>query len=220
MDSEIKEKEALREKVLGKAEELFRQYGIRSVTMNDIARKLGISKKTIYLMFRDKTELVRIVTQRMCEQDHQEMENVRKIASDAIDSFMRWTENLKKIFEELNPSLIYDIEKYYPASYEIHQEYKEKFHSYFLENMKRGIKEGLFRPEINVEILSVLWIQEVTMATDEKIFPRDKFDLFTIYLETTEHFLRGIVTLEGFQRLEAYHKQNMPNHTNHEKPKY
>ncbi|MEO1655849.1 MAG: hypothetical protein AAFU64_20070, partial [Bacteroidota bacterium] len=111
-------------------------------------------------------------------------------------------------------------EKYYPASYEIHEEYKGKFHTFFLENMERGIEEGLFRPEIDVEILSVLWMQEIRMASDEKIFPRDKFDLLKIYLETTEHFLRGIVTLEGFQSLEAYQQQNMPNHTNHEKPNY
>lgn len=215
MHSEVKEKEEVRQKILTQAQELFMKYGIRSVTMNDIAKELGMSKKTIYKYFNDKNEIVTLVTEQQCARDMADIIRLQEEARDAIDAILKISVHFRKVYENMNPSMIYDMEKYHPNAWKVSEKKRDvAILEQFTGNMRRGIEEGLYRSGINIELLSRMHIKQMELASNEKIFPPDQFDFLDIHLEIVEHFIRGIVTREGFEKLESY--QNLSNDNNHE----
>ncbi|MDX2304025.1 MAG: TetR/AcrR family transcriptional regulator [Microscillaceae bacterium] len=208
---EIDLKEKLKENILNTSENLFRKYGIRSVTMSDIAHELGISKKTIYQYYKDKNEIVCLMIERVHARDLRDIHQIQQQAENAIDGVLKMNVHFQKIYGHTNPSMVYDIEKYHPEAWLIAQKYdKEGYLRSILENLERGIAEGFYRKEINTAFIAIWRIEQFNLACNEKIFPRDQFDLWSNFVEMTELFLRGIVTLEGFQLLEKY--KNQQNH--------
>ncbi len=215
MDSVTKEKEGIQEKILNRAQTLFLRYGIRSVAMNDIAKELGISKKTIYQYFKDKDEIVCLVVEKMWQQDLRDIERITQESEDAIAATVRLSKYFKEMYEHINPSLSYDLKKYHPNAWLIEKRYHEnEILNYTRQNLEWGIAEGLYREKINVEVMAIMHIKKMEIICDEKIFPRDQFDLWNLHYEILEHFLRGIVTLKGFQLLETYQSQLELNHEN------
>ncbi|NJO01637.1 MAG: hypothetical protein HC880_08055 [Bacteroidia bacterium] len=151
----------------------------------------------------------------MCQRDHQDVERLEQEAANAIDAVIKTTQHFKKIYENINPSLIYDIEKYHPLAWTVHQKYREmKVLTAFKRNIERGIGEGLYRENIDPELLAILHLHQIEWACNVDIFPPEKFDLLNVHLALTEHFIRGIVTRQGFEKLEDY--INQANHYNHE----
>lgn len=204
MKPESKEEEN-KEKILKAADELFRKYGLRSVTMNDIAKALGISKKTIYQYFRDKNEIACLVAENMCQEDAQWVEMMEDKADNAIEAVMKMTEYMKEMQNKINPTLVYDAEKYYPDVSVIYH----RFHGDFLykaicKNLTRGIQDGLYRKDLNIDLVATMRIASFEIMVNEKFFPRDKYNLLEIGSEITEYFVRGLLTLKGFQLLEHY----------------
>ncbi|CAH0996331.1 hypothetical protein EMA8858_02462 [Emticicia aquatica] len=194
----------VRERILKAAEELFMKFGIRSVTMDEIASELGISKKTIYLHFEDKDAIVHEVATIIMACDQIESNRIYEIAENPIDEVFREIEMFKNHAAALNPVVVYDLKKYYPKTWQLFQQHKQTI---FLElakrNLKEGIEQGLYRSEINIEILSRLRIEEIDFTFDQSIFPHEKFNQFDVQKAFIDHFLRGIVTERG---LEIYHK--------------
>ena len=159
----------VRERILKAAEELFMKFGIRSVTMDEIASELGISKKTIYLHFEDKDAIVHeVATARMmCEKDI--CEEIYEKASNPIDEVCREIEMLKTHAGALNPVVIYDLKKYYPKTWQLFQQHKQTiFLDITRRNLQEGVKQGLYRPEINIEILSRLRMEEIDFAFERQ----------------------------------------------------
>jgi TetR/AcrR family transcriptional regulator, cholesterol catabolism regulator len=195
----------VRERILKAAEELFMKFGIRSVTMDEIASELGMSKKTIYLHFEDKDAIVHeVATSRMMgEKDI--CEEIYKEAMNPIDEVCREIEMLKTHSAALNPVVIYDLKKYYPKTWALFQQHKQTI---FLEitkrNLKEGVEQGLYRNEINIEILSRLRMEEIDFAFDQSAFSLEKFSQFEVHKTFIDHFLRGVVTQKGLAIYEAY----------------
>lgn len=192
-------------RILLTAAALFTRYGIKSVTMDDVAAELGISKKTIYQHFADKDEIVYQVVQLELEKDQCEYEELDKVSENTIEKIMRSADMMRVQFAAMNPSLIFDVKKYHPRAWRIFQEHKQKF---LLESIRqdllRGIQEGLFRPDLNVEILSRLRMEEIEMGFDYQLFPPDKFNLLDIQLVFLDHFIRGILSEHGVVIYESY----------------
>ena len=130
----------VRERILNTAEELFSKFGIRSVTMDEIASELGISKKTIYLNFEDKDAIVHeVASSRMtCEQT--ESERIYKESENPIDQFFKEIEVFRTHAATLNPMVLYDLKKYHPKTWQLFQQHKQ---SVFLEIVKRNLREGV-----------------------------------------------------------------------------
>lgn len=195
----------VRERILKAAEELFMKFGIRSVTMDEIASELGISKKTIYLHFEDKDSIVHeVATQRMiCEKV--ECEEIYEKAANPIDEVCREIEMLKTHAAALNPVVIYDLKKYYPKTWQLFQQHKQ---TVFLEitkrNLKEGVEQGLYRREINIDILSKLRMEEIDFAFDQSVFPHEKFNQYDVHKTFIDHFLRGIITNRGLEIYQEY----------------
>jgi len=200
-------------KILETAEKLFKKYGIRSVTMDDIAREISISKKTIYQAFKDKNEIVKSVIERLIERESRDVQEIADNAKDAIEATLKLADYITTYHSDLNPAFMYDIEKYYPEACLIHKKYIEnKVFHYVKSNMNRGVKEGLYIAECNYDILARLQISQIIMIFNEDLFPLKEYSLVEVHLETIGHFLRGILTKKGFEIFEKYNNETKTLH--------
>ena len=187
-----------KQKIIVKAEELFRLYGVKSVTMDEIARELGMSKKTLYQSFRDKDSLVSAATQYMIDCDKAEFEAIRSEAGNSIEQLFLISKCLRKNFENMNPSILFDLKRYHPQAWEIFLDMKESFFKQtVIDVLNQGISEGFFRPEINVDILTILRVEQVQMSFDPRIFPKDRYDFKEVQIQFFDHFVNGIMTDKG-----------------------
>jgi len=203
------EEQDTKDKILKGAEELFMKYGVRSISMDDIARHLSVSKKTLYQHFADKEDIVTMVAKAHMQRSWTEFDEIRKSSKNAIDELSRISVCLKRNMEDMNPSLLFDLQKYHPKAWSAWQEYKtECIHESVSRNLKQGIEEGHFRPEINTEILSIVRMAMIEIAFDDKAFPQDKFKLSEVQMQIFDHFVNGIVTEKGRKLYQKFKEVN------------
>jgi hypothetical protein len=196
------------QRIITKTYELFMRYGIRSVSMDDIAFHLGISKKTIYQYFADKDALVDSVLDIEFQRNHKECENHKINKENAVHEIFLSLDEMQELFKHLNPTIIHDIQKYHPNSFKKLSKHKEEFiYNMIKNNLESGIKEGLYRPEINVDILTKFHIESVFIAFNTEIFPSSKYQLSHINQEIIENFLYGIVSIKGVKKIQQYKRQ-------------
>lgn len=198
----------IQERIRQKADELFRRYGIRSVTMDEIATQLGMSKKTIYQYYADKDQLVDAVA---VDEIHYSQECCIKdaaVAENAIEEIFRVMEFVEVMFRNMNPSMLHDLEKYHPGGYRKFLEHKNKFlYEMIKKNIERGIKEELFRPELDIEIMVRYRLESMMLVFNTALFPSSKFNLVKLHKEILEHFLYGLATLKGYKLILKYKQQ-------------
>jgi TetR/AcrR family transcriptional regulator, cholesterol catabolism regulator len=195
------------ERIKQKAADLFMQYGLRSVSMDDIANGLGISKKTIYQFYADKDELVdAFITEKInynqscCEMDKDAAENAVHEIFLAIDMMM-------EIMSSMNPSLLFEMQKYHPAAFGKFYKHKNDYlFTVIRDNILRGIKEELFRPDINVDILARFRVESMMLPFQPDFHTKTKYNLFEIEEELLMHYLFGLVSEKGYQ-LTIYYQQ-------------
>ena len=199
----------MREKIIHKSSELFLNLGFKSVTMDDIANAMGISKKTIYVHFSNKTKLVEAVTFHLFDTICDGIDDICENASNPIEELysikMFVMQHLKN--EKTSPQ--FQLKKYYPI---IHDALKakqfEKMHESVSESLENGINTGLFRSNIDVEFISRLYFNGMTGVKDEVIFPRNKFNMEYLMESFLEYHLRAIVTNKGFEILNQFITKN------------
>ncbi len=196
----------IKERILSSSEELFFRFGIRSVTMDDIAKALGISKKTIYIHFKDKYEIVEGVAEQTLNRDKCEAEEVHKRARDPIDEIIQSTKHMREMVANIHPALLYDLQKYHPKAWKRYVGHKEGFVKIVLRNLIQGQQQGLYRQNIDPEILARFRVESIDSAFDTTIFPTKQFRLIEIQLQLIDHFLHGILTPRGLELYEK-HKQ-------------
>src|SRR5438067_1363648 len=140
----------MKDRIKQKADELFKSYGIKSVTMDDIANRLGVSKKTIYHSFADKDELVDEVVGDLLTYNQACCNRDRAKAKDAIHEVFLAMEMVQQMFQDMNPVILYDMERNHPGTYQKFLQHKHKFlFQVIKENIERGKMEELYRQDIN-----------------------------------------------------------------------
>src|SRR5688572_25940061 len=160
-----------RERIRNKADELFLQYGIRSVSMDDIANALGMSKKTIYQYFSDKDELVDAVVDAHITLMESDCGNCRKEAKDAVHEMMMTMEMIIQQFTDMNPMVLNDLGKFHFRSYQRFMEHKNKFLAKIIhDNIEWGKKEELYRPEINTDVMSKYRLEAMMIPFNITLF--------------------------------------------------
>jgi AcrR family transcriptional regulator len=205
------EDSSTREKILKGAEGLFTKYGVRSISMDDIARHLSVSKKTLYQHFTDKEDIVTLVFESVLSESRKEFEAIHKTAENAIDELAKLSVCLKKNVDEINPSLLFDLQKYYPKAWAVWLEFKRMcIYDSIKRNLDQGIAEGFYRPEINTEILSIVRMALIETAFDDKTFSHDKFKMTEVQMQIFEHFVYGIVTEKGRKQYLRCKEKNTP----------
>lgn len=199
----------MREKILTGATELFLTYGFKSVTMDDIANALGMSKKTIYQHFDNKTKLVEATTLNLfelisCGIDHicaEEKNPIEEIYS--IKQFVM--EHLKD--EKSSPQ--YQLQKYYPAIYNsLKAKQFEVMKSCVTENLERGVEQELYRNTIDIEFIARIYFNGVMAIKDKDLFPLKKFSMNMLMSNYLEYHLRGICTPKGLEILNTFISSN------------
>lgn len=200
----------LKDRIKIKADELYRHYGVKSVTMDEIASRLGVSKKTIYNCYSDKNELVDAVVVDILSLNKQLCKESRANAKNAVQEVYFAMESLQVMFENMNPGILFDIERGHPLSYRKFIDFKYHFlFGVMKDNIERGKKEGVYRAEIDSEIISRLRLESMILPFDERIFPRNKFSLVTLQRQLIEFFLFGMVTPKGYKLILKYQKDGL-----------
>ncbi len=184
--------------IIEKADLLFRTYGIRSVTVDDICNACGISKKTIYKHYSDKYALANKSLEYHYDKLFKQINSIVENSSDAIETFFKISMHFRETLNDITPSFVHDLKKFHPDLYRIHQKSKEKLFVKTLQNVIRnGKDEGLIRSEINEDIISKLRIEMIEAGFNQDIFPHKDYNYMKIQTISFDLFLRGIVTEKG-----------------------
>ena len=206
MIAEIKTRERIRHK----ADELFMRYGLRSVSMDDIANSLGISKKTIYQFFADKNELVDAVLEETLNYNIQNCDRNRGDSSNAVEEIFLSMDIAEQIFRNMHPSVIYDMQKYHPQAFARFLKHKNDYlYSIISKNLERGIKEELYRPEIDIEILSRFRVESMLMTFNPDFYLSQKHNLAEVEQQLIEHYLFGIASMKGHKLILKYQQDRI-----------
>ncbi len=200
-----------KERILRGAEEIFMRYGVRSVSMDDIARHLSISKKTIYQYFADKDEVVTLVAIAHLSHEEKEFEEVFTKSKNSIDEMVGLSKCLRTNLTRINPSMLFDLQKYHPKAWASWLSFKNEFMRKSIKrSIARGIDEGNFRPEIDPEILATSRLEQVEMGFRDDLFPRDKFDFMEVQIQLLEVFIYGLLTEKGRKLYQKHKVKNQP----------
>ncbi|MFN0274148.1 MAG: TetR/AcrR family transcriptional regulator [Chitinophagales bacterium] len=199
-------------RLLDRCEKLFMRYGIKSVTMDDVSRELGISKKTLYQYVENKDALICKVTKSHFACENKVVEQIIHQAKTAIDEMFGIATWMNQMSKNLNPGLLFDLRKYHPDAWQIYIDHRNnEIYNHIKHNLQRGIKEELYRENLHVEVLTRIYIARAEMFLDHEIFPYDKFPpekTFPIFLD---YHIRGIATQKGIKYLEKIKSQHNDN---------
>ena len=197
-----------KERILGKAHELFNRYGIRSVSMDDIAAQTGMSKKTLYHYFADKEELVNAVFTRIMEANKEGCCQSKAVADNAIHEVFLAFDRVQELFNTMNPAVLFDMEKYHAPTFGQFKAYQNEFlYGMIRSNLDRGIAEELYREELDADILTRYRIASMMMAFNLDVFPMSRTSLWQVEWQLMEVFLYGIATAKGEKLIGKYKKQ-------------
>ncbi|HNQ11578.1 MAG TPA: helix-turn-helix domain-containing protein [Bacteroidia bacterium] len=186
------------DKILDGAHHLFYQYGIRSVTMDDIASHLGMSKKTIYQYFPDKNKIVVELNDKLMGEHECRLIEIKNNAKNAIDEIISIMTYLRAFISEIHPAVFFDMQKYHEEAWKKYLNFKECCMIKMVEdNLKWGQEEGLYRKDMDINIIAIMRLHQVQMAFDQNVFSPKRFKLENVQMQMLSHFMHGITTLKG-----------------------
>ena len=192
-------------RILLKARELMVLNGIRFVTMDDLANQLGISKKTIYQFYKDKDALVMAVVNLELEDQALKCKISQDTAENAVHEMFLLLEDIQVMFKKMNPLTMTELQKYFPKAFEKIQTHKDEFmHGIIKTNLIRGVQQGVYRSDIDPEILSIYRLETGFVAFNTQLYPFSKFDVGRVNLQIMEHYIYGVMSVEGLRLMEQY----------------
>ena len=199
----------MREKIIHKAAELYLTLGFKSVTMDDIAHEMAISKKTIYVHFANKTKLVEAVTFELFENICDGIDCICNASKNPIEELYEIKMFVMLHLKNEKSSPIFQLKKYYPK---IHTELKfkqfEKMHKSVQESIEHGVETGVFRNTIDVDFISRMYFTGMTGIKDNMFFPPEQYEMNYLMESYLEYHLRAIVTEKGLQILNKFITSN------------
>jgi len=203
----------VKEKILEGATKLFFRYGIRSVTMDEIASNLAMSKKTIYQFFKNKDELITSISENHIEQEKRDYSSIEAKSMDAIDEICQVSDCFRKHMSEIHPKILFELKKYHSGAWGHYTEFKHQFiKGHIKRNILRGMAEGCYRKELNVDILSTFRVEQVEIIFDEEKFPRNTYNFAEVQMQVFEHFIHGLLTDKGRKLYLNYLNHNQNSH--------
>jgi AcrR family transcriptional regulator len=195
-------------RILFKARDLMLRNGVKHVTMDDIATQLGMSKKTIYQFYKDKDALVMAVVNFELEEQSSKCQRTQDTADNAVHEMFMLLEDIQQMFKNMNPMTMNEIAKYYPEAFARIQNHKDEFmHQIIKTNLIKGIEQGVYRKEIDPEILSIYRLETSFVPFNPQLYPFSKFDIGKVTLQIIENFIYGVMSLKGIELMEKYKLQ-------------
>jgi AcrR family transcriptional regulator len=186
--------------------------------MDEIAVQMGVSKKTIYQYYADKDELVEAVMVDIIHANQECCTKDRQSAKDAVHEVFLAIDMMQEMFQNMNPGILFELEKYYPASFEKFKQHKYSFlYKVLKENLGRGIGEELYRDDINTDIMIKLRLETMMMPFNQVLFPKSKYSLIDVATEFTTNFLFGLATIKGHKLITKYQQDRTKKTNTNEK---
>ena len=199
----------MKDSILHKATDLFLTLGFKSVTMDDLAHEMGISKKTIYSHFENKTHLVEECTSNLFWLISKGIDHICSLGKNPIEELYEIKKFVMLHLKDERSSPQFQLQKYYP---EIHNSLKNKqfelTRECVLQNLQKGIEMGIYRENLNIEFVSRIYFAGVTSIKDHTLFPSENFPIGVLMDDYLEYHLRGIVTPKGRQILKEIINSN------------
>ena len=188
--------------------ELYHRYGIKSVTMDDVSRHLGISKKTLYEFFTNKEDLVKQVMTWDYDRKLTFFLEIEQKKLNAVEELFEVYKMIKEMFRDFKPSVEYDIRKYYPTLFAQLREIKRKrMFELSMKNMTKGKQEGLYRSDLNASILARLHVFRVENIIESELFSVEELTSIKVFHEIFVYHLNGILSAEGREILDSSYKK-------------
>ena len=200
----------IRERILSEAFALFSKYGIRGVTMDQIACELGISKRTLYEYFKDKNTLLSEGIAFFRKVMHEQANDILKNASNVIEGIFFIGRHGEKMRKRVNPLFFEDIRKFYP---EVNKQIpdKSRYSEYSIMHnlITKGMNDGIFNKELNPELVNEFWHAMMNIFMNEEIFPRDRYPQKELLKNLIIPYLSGISTEKGKSLIQKYFEQEI-----------
>ncbi|NAS31815.1 TetR family transcriptional regulator [Flavobacteriaceae bacterium R38] len=199
----------MKDQILNKATEMFLNLGFKSVTMDDIANEMGISKKTIYTHYQNKTKLVEATTFHLFDTICNGIDRICEVAPNPIEELYHIKKFVMEHLKNEKSSPQYQLRKYYPKIYRVlKMKQFEVMHESVRENLKKGIDQELFRKNMNVDFVARMYFNGMTGIKDPELFPQELFSMNQLMENYLEYHLRAIVTEKGLQTLNNFINTN------------
>lgn len=189
--------------ILDQAHKLFMRLGVKSMTMDEVATQLRVSKKTLYEYFADKNDMVEQVVAGVCKHHRITIDAICAKGLNAIDENFEITNFIVGQIGGVHPSVQFDLQKYHPKAWAILDETERKdIYRCVSGNMRKGIKEGLYREDLDVEVVTRLYTSRMDVTWDGHVFPPDQFNISDVLWKHFEYHIRGIASKKGVDYLE------------------
>lgn len=171
--------------------------------MDDLARELGMSKKTIYRFVEDKRDLVKQTMEFYLANERKQLEDIISPSKNSIDEMVGMIQYFMNQVQEFNPAALNDLQKYYPETWDTYNQYRFHFMlDKISDNLKNGIKQGVYRKDLDAEIVSRFYIGGIDILINQNLFPTKKYAYIDSYTEYLKYHFRGIVSPKGMKMLE------------------
>jgi TetR/AcrR family transcriptional regulator, cholesterol catabolism regulator len=195
----------VKEKIVEGAGELIMQFGIRTVTMDDIAKHLSMSKKTIYQYFKDKGELVNAITQIHLDVEGVRFNSVTAQSENSVHELILVSSCLRESMQEMKMNIMHELQKFYPSAWKLYVDFKQDVMLKSIQGViERGKSEGYFRNEIDSELIALMRVEQVQTFFMKNIYSREKYSLAELQLQLFDHFIHGLFTIEGHKLFNQY----------------
>lgn len=192
-------------RILAASVELFRHYGFKTITMDDIARKAGISKKTLYLHFANKDEVVAQSVLWFKDRITEEVSHILDESDNAVHGMVRCLEKFEGMYKQINPLAMLELERFYPEAYDLFiKKLADQDVNAMKNNILQGKDEGLYREEIDAELMARFHIETSLMMCQKNLLMNDQYDLRHVSAQINEHFIYGILSPKGVKEYQKY----------------
>ncbi|MEN8137936.1 MAG: TetR/AcrR family transcriptional regulator [Bacteroidota bacterium] len=196
--------EELLNRIIEISKGIFIKYGVKSITMDDISKQLGISKKTLYTVIKDKHDLIEKTSFAISDQILETINDLLKKKLDPITELLEIEKIVCDIVTGIDRSSIYQFQKFYPDIHKkLHDRQKEAIINMIKDNLRRGINDGLYRGDLNINFIANIDYYFSHLLSDTDIFDPHEFDLRKIKHEYLIYHLRGIASYKGLSFIES-----------------
>ena len=198
------------DRLIADAAKAFWTYGIKSMTMDDLSTRLGISKKTLYQHVKDKNDLVEKVLLHIAGELKCEVDETIGQGVNAIDELFGITTRVAGQLKDIHPAIHFDLEKYYPEAFRnMVVTKRQEILGITTNNMERGIREGLYREDLNIPMIATIYVARFDMVFDGELFPPGRFNMDDLHWEILRYHVRGIASAKGLKYLEKKVQKEM-----------
>lgn len=195
------------DKILKISLELFFKYGIKRVTMDDIAKELGMSKKTIYQFYKEKDDLVSQLCQIELKKQLDEFSALQHEANDPLHEIILISDKIRNMLQPINPMFFLDLQKFYPSAYEQFRSFREYCSGkLILKNIKVGVESGLYRKDIDIAFTAEYRMAQIDMLMFGNYFSYDHISFTKTHELILDMFVYSICSIKGHKLINNYKK--------------